>query len=315
MKNFKMDSIRDYLALLEAESANPYAANPEQAAIYAAMSPEDKAWATKGGGRPDLTDPAIAYRAPNNFKPVAVATPVAPPTPAPAQAQAPATQPEPAQGQAAKPAPKTWNKGVLGRGMKGPEVSALQKKLGIPETGVYDAATVAAVQKLQKTLGVDADGAYGPITRAAHEKSGQAAKPATNVAAPGQPGYTAPQPELGTRKGATQAIPTTPVNPANPGGVSSKMDITPDQAQAVLDNGSERDIQAFGGRERLQQLAGIANTPPSAATQATSTDSTGNATDPESQVFVNPAAPATAPVKESSGYDEVQRIVSLVHYR
>lgn len=50
---------------------NPYAANPKQAEIYAAMSPEDKAWATKGGGRPDLTDPYIAARAPNGFKPVA----------------------------------------------------------------------------------------------------------------------------------------------------------------------------------------------------------------------------------------------------
>lgn len=281
MKSFKFGSIREYIALLEAEAANPYAANPQQAAIYAAMSPEDKAWATKGGGLPDLTDPMIANRAPNGFKPVAVATPVAQPAPpaaAPAAAPAPTTEPAPAAAPAPTapaaapaPAPATppqWNKGVLGKGSKGPEVSALQKKLGIPETGTYDAATITAVQKLQTQLGVKADGAYGPMTRAAHDKTGQGAKPAVNVAAPGQPAYTAAQPELGTRKGATQAIPTTPVNPANPGGVSSKMTITPDQAQAALDNGSERDIQAFGGRERLQQLAGNARPPAPAAAPA-----------------------------------------------
>jgi hypothetical protein len=77
------------------------------------------------------------------------------------------------------------------------------------------------------------------------------------VAPTTQPPATAANPSAGTVGGATKAIPTAPVNPANPGGVSSKMNITPDQAQAALDNGSERDITAFGGRERLQQLAGV----------------------------------------------------------
>jgi peptidoglycan hydrolase-like protein with peptidoglycan-binding domain len=54
---------------------NPYADNPKQAAMYAAMSPADQAWATKGGGKPNLEDPYIAARAPNKFKAVAPATP------------------------------------------------------------------------------------------------------------------------------------------------------------------------------------------------------------------------------------------------
>ena len=65
-------------------AANPYANDPKQAAIYAAMSPADQQWATKGGGKPDLTDPYIAARAPNKFKAV---------TPAAAPAAAPATAP------------------------------------------------------------------------------------------------------------------------------------------------------------------------------------------------------------------------------
>ena len=126
--------------------------------------------------------------------------------------------------------------------------------------------------------------------------------------------------------GATQTIPTTPVNPANPGGVSSQMTITPAQAQATLDNGSERDIQAFGGKEKLQQIAGtaaVATTQPAApAPTAQPAQTAGGA------VTARPVRPATGArataiqnqqaqnqVPESVGYDEVQRIVSLVHYR
>jgi hypothetical protein len=156
----------------------------------------------------------------------------------------------PAPGQSATPAPataapaaapKTWNKGVLGKGMKGPEVSALQKKLGIPDTGSYDAATIAAVQALQKKLGVAADGAYGPGTKAAHDKMppAQAATPApaapVNVAAPGQPPATAADPSKGTVAGATKAIPTSPVDPTNPSGVGAKAELTPDQAAVRKD--------------------------------------------------------------------------------
>lgn len=69
----KMDAIESKISEeVAAPAANPYT-DPVQAAIYAAMSPADQAWATKGGGRPDLTDKYIANRAPNKFKPVATA--------------------------------------------------------------------------------------------------------------------------------------------------------------------------------------------------------------------------------------------------
>jgi hypothetical protein len=156
------------------------------------------------------------------------------------------TQPTaaPTQGaQPAAPAPaKTWSNGVLGKGSQGDEVKALQTKLGITADGAYGPATVAAVQALQKKLGVPADGAYGPVTRAAHEKMQGAAPTGTtapaapvNVAPPGQPPATAARPELGTRQGATQAIPTTPVDPTNPSGVGAKAELTPDQAAVRKD--------------------------------------------------------------------------------
>jgi len=75
--------------------------------------------------------------------------------------------PGPTPNQAAKVPPKAWAKGVLGAGSKGPEVNALQKQLGIPETGVFDAATKAAVIKKQTELKVKPDGAWGPASQAA----------------------------------------------------------------------------------------------------------------------------------------------------
>jgi hypothetical protein len=71
---------------------------------------------------------------------------------------------------------KTWAKGVLGAGMSGPEVKALQAKLiaagYLPagaDDGAYGKNTRDAVIALQTDLGVAKDGAYGPATKAAFD--------------------------------------------------------------------------------------------------------------------------------------------------
>jgi len=55
--------------LEEAPIANPY--QGADATKFAAMSPEDQAWLTKGGGKPDINDQYILMRAPNKGKPAA----------------------------------------------------------------------------------------------------------------------------------------------------------------------------------------------------------------------------------------------------
>lgn len=106
-----------------------------------------------------------------------------------------------------------------------------------------------------------------------------------------QPPATAANPSAGTVGGATKAIPTAPVNPANPGGVGSKMTLTPDQASAAL-GGSERDITALGGRERLQQLAGVK---PAAPTAPTAPSTGGISSLDPSQFHKGPAPLRTGP--------------------
>lgn len=215
---------------------------------------------------------------------------------APAKPAAPSAPSAPSAAAPATPAPKNaphkyvpgakWNAGVLGIGSTGPEVDKLRQRLGLqPNGGKFDNETRDAVIQRQKELGVQADGAWGPGTAQADAAKPKApaqpaqpaqsiekptdtiAKPAApkepvNVAAPGQPPATAANPSAGTVAGATKAIPTAPVNPANPSGRSSQMNITPDQAQAALDNGSPNDIAALGGQDRLQQLAGIGTKQP-----------------------------------------------------
>ncbi len=208
------------------------------------------------------------------------------------QAQGAAAAPAPGANVPNPPpkAPAQWNKGVLGKGSKGPQVNELQKKLGIPETGVYDAATITAVQALQKKLGVTADGAYGPQTKAAHDKMPQqAATPAPqNVAAPGQPPATAADPSKGTVAGATKAIPTAPVDPTNPSGVGAKAQLTPDQAatkQDILSQptdaaGNTTDATGTVYKRDLDWLKNFGNQTAPAQTQTATTATTtgGNAT-------------------------------------
>ena len=81
---------------LEERVSIPSVANPYQgadAAKFAAMSPEDQAWLTKGGGVPDINDQFILARAPNKGKAVSAPSGVAP---APAAAAPAAVKVDPA---------------------------------------------------------------------------------------------------------------------------------------------------------------------------------------------------------------------------
>jgi peptidoglycan hydrolase-like protein with peptidoglycan-binding domain len=54
---------------------------------------------------------------------------------------------------------------LLGRGATGPDVKALQKLIGVPQTGSYDDATAAAVSEFQAANGLHVDGNAGDETK------------------------------------------------------------------------------------------------------------------------------------------------------
>ena len=55
-------------------------------------------------------------------------------------------------------------------GPRSPEVSALQRKLGIPVDGIFGPQTQEAVRNYQRQHGLAVDGIVGPETRAALDK-------------------------------------------------------------------------------------------------------------------------------------------------
>ena len=230
---------------------------------------------------------------------------------APAGTTTPKTAAPKAQGQA----------GVLNVGSQGPEVSALQKKLGITADGKYGPATQQAVMALQKKLGVTVDGAYGPMTKAAHDKMapGQAAKPLapptnTNVADAGQPGHTvandtAPKATAdtaqayqvlnGTQAGridpnsakgqATMAVPEVPVPAGNPGGVGKNQTLKPDEKAAAEEALKDPNL----GQRDKAYYAGILGVP--VPSPQTATPNVGAPASTAPAAPTTPAAP-TAPV-------------------
>jgi peptidoglycan hydrolase-like protein with peptidoglycan-binding domain len=227
-----MNSLRDYINLInEADGVTTTQLTPDQ---YQAKMAQVNAMRQQQG---------------QAALPVTPSNQIATPT---ASQATPTTTPAPAA-PAAAPAAKQWQAGVLGIGSSGPEVSALQTKLGIKADGQYGPGTQQAVMALQKKLGVTQDGAYGPLTRAAHEK-GQGGRPkdGTNQAEKGQPGYTtgktADQVDTKAAKGAanaaarsatttdpgrtslnanvTTAIPTVATPAGNPSGVGKNQTLT-----------------------------------------------------------------------------------------
>ena len=70
--------------------------------------------------------------------------------------------------------------GLVAAGAQGSEVTAIQRALGIPASGAFDANTEAAVKQFQQRNGLAVDGIVGPQTGAA---LGLAPAPATSAPA------------------------------------------------------------------------------------------------------------------------------------
>lgn len=183
-------------ALLESFGLSEQVANPytgADAAKFAAMSPEDQAWLTKGGGKPDINDEFILSRAPNGGKPVQKPA-AAPAAGASGQLAQPGKMPADLAAQMAKQTgASTAIPDTTGMGKAGPTKAAAAgmdpsnplnqpKPAAAPAAGASGQPAAAAakpaaaadpnVQNVQKqliALGVDvgktgADGKMGPAT-------------------------------------------------------------------------------------------------------------------------------------------------------
>jgi hypothetical protein len=199
------------------KEANPY--QGADAAKFAAMSPEDQAWYTRGGGKPDINDPYIAMRAPNKGKPAATSSATGVGNPgeeAAAQAAADkadavagatdmsmgqaaavnaadtaASATDMSMGQAAAvnaaastpaaPTPAASPAKPAANKSMSPAIAAYASRMGLLTN---NKPNVDAIKKFQTANGLTADGIIGPNTAGAILSAQKPASPAANLRGP-----------------------------------------------------------------------------------------------------------------------------------
>lgn len=194
--------------------ANPY--QGADAAKFAAMSPADQAWLTKGGGQPDINDQFILARAPNKGAAVTAAPAAAPAADATAPAAADATAPGSFDSfgtPVAAGSPAATSADPTGLAQAQQDVNAA----GSTPDATPAAATTEwpadknAIIAFQKANGLTADGMIGPKTMQALQKSGATPpagfKPVGAKVAPAMNQATAVTPPAGAFRGQRSDAP------------------------------------------------------------------------------------------------------------
>lgn len=261
----------------------------------------------------DLITEAPATDAPT--KSFGTAAPAAT-APAPVATAPAATAPAPSTAPHRYTPGATWNKGVLGIGSTGPEVDKLRQQLGLaPNGGKFDNQTRDAVIQRQRELGVTADGAWGPGTARA-----DAAKPKqiSTPSAPMAPATGANDGNAGDAEAtANQNRMTAPMATANDGN-DGEAEATAYQNRVPTASTGANDGNAGEAEAGANQNAA---TPAATDGDEMSYDDIVNTVNNNGKMTGIAQPPQAAPARpgqvwtEGSGYDEVQRIVSLVHYR
>ena len=157
--------------------ANPY--QGADAAKFAAMSPADQAWLTKGGGKPDINDQFILARAPNKGAPAKATGAVLDPT-GPASGKESDMMAAADQADADLGAAMTANAAQADAIKSGAQDDATGVDAAVAANAADDAKRAAnpwpadknAIIAFQKANGLTADGLIGPKTMAALQKSG-----------------------------------------------------------------------------------------------------------------------------------------------
>jgi trimeric autotransporter adhesin len=265
--------------------ANPY--QGADAAKFAAMSPADQAWLTKGGGKPDINDQFILARAPN--KGAAVAAPAAPNAAAIA-----GVTPKPQIPAADATAPGSFDSFGTPVATGSPAATSAdptglaQAQQDVNAAGSTPAAATTewpadknAIIAFQKANGLTADGMIGPKTMAALQKSG-ATPPA---------GFK----PVGAKAAAPKAAPATPAAAA-PAGQKAGLDSS-GRANASADPRIAGNAQQVAAAPKPAYNAARDSQAANTATPAAPTVAYNAAKDSQA---ANTAAPATAPATAPS---------------
>jgi hypothetical protein len=198
------DSLLESFGLKE-QVANPYTGADAQK--FASLTPQDQAWLTKGGGKPDINDPNILARAPNKGRPAA--QPAAQPATAGVQGSTAATaaQPDGPDGSNASAAAPSQAKPQVGGANDGnagdAEAQAAQANATPGKPSAPNAAnaplkwptTSDEIKAFQMANNLKPDGLIGNQTMAALQKAGATPpagfKPVANKVRPSQSGTPA----------------------------------------------------------------------------------------------------------------------------
>src|SRR4051794_5971064 len=149
---------------------------------------------------------------------------------------------------AARPNPHPMADGELDHGERGAAVTRLQQRLGVQASGVYDAATVAAVKKFQASHGLTVDGRVGPATleAVAHPKAAIAKAKAAAAAAAKADAAAAKADHATSKKQATHAA---HVKPAGVRGLQHALKLP---ADGVFGRQTAHAVRAFQRQHGLK---------------------------------------------------------------
>lgn len=141
---------------------------------------------------------------------------------------------------------------VLRAGQSGDDVKAMQRQLGLAQTGTFDAPTLRAVKDFQAKQGLTVDGLVGPKTLAALSAASQPQQP--TVTAPRSPEPPETETETDTEPVRAPQVADTAVSEAALGDAAARLTLAK-QIVKPLGSATQADVDAVVGEVSQMPLS------------------------------------------------------------